>query len=176
MRSRLAFVLLAAALVRGWSGEPPAEEYRVKGAFLLNFTRFVEWPAEAFKGPKDAIAICILGASPFSADLDLAAKGMVLGNRTVNLRQIPDAQQARACQMVFVSLNERKRVHALLEAVQGGNVLTVGESEGFIAAGGIVEFRLEENKVRMDISEAAAKRAGLRISSRLLSLAQPAKR
>jgi len=55
-------------------------------------------------------------------------------------------------------------------------VLTVGESEGFIAAGGIVEFRLEESKVRMDIGEAAAKRAGLRISSKLLSLAQPAKR
>jgi hypothetical protein len=159
-----------------WAGEQAAEEYRVKGAFLLNFTKFVEWPAQAFKGPADAIAICILGTSPFTADLELAARGIVLGSRTVTLRQIPDPKQAQTCQVVFVSMSERKRVHAVLEAVQGGNVLTVGESEGFIAGGGVVEFRVEESKVRMEISEAAAKRAGLRISSKLLSLAQPAKR
>ncbi len=64
----------------------------------------------------------------------------------------------------------------LLEAVQGASVLTVGESEGFIASGGVIEFRVEESKVRMEISEAAAKRAGLHISAKLLSLAQSGKR
>jgi hypothetical protein len=67
-------------------------------------------------------------------------------------------------------------MRAVLDAVQGGSVLTVGESEGFIAGGGVIEFRLEENKVRMEISVAAAKRAGLHISAKLLSLAQSGKR
>jgi len=71
---------------------------------------------------------------------------------------------------------ERKRARAVLEALQGVSVLTVGESEGFIASGGIIEFRLEEGKVRMEISEAAAKRAGLHISAKLLSLSQSATR
>lgn len=176
MRAKLALVVLAGALAQASAPEPPAEEYRVKGAFLLNFAKFVEWPAQTFKSPADMIAICVLGANPFTPALDLAAREVVVENRSVTVRQIADAQQARQCQIVFVSVAERKRMRAVLDAVQGGSVLTVGESEGFIAGGGVIEFRLEENKVRMEISVAAAKRAGLHISAKLLSLAQSGKR
>lgn len=176
MRTKLALAALAGALLQAMAGDPPAEEYRVKGAFLLNFANFVEWPAQAFKGPGDAIAICILGASPFTADLELAARKIMAGSRPVAMRQITDIQQARECQIVFVGMSERKRVHAVLEAVQGGSVLTVGESEGFIASGGVIEFRVEESRVRMEISTAAAQRARLTISSRLLNLVQAGKK
>jgi len=71
-----------------------------------------------------------------------------------------------------VSMAERKRVHAVLDAVKGDSVLTVGESEGFAASGGVIEFRVDEGRVRMDINSEAAKRAGLHISAKLLSLAQ----
>ena len=101
---------------------------------------------------------------------------MVVEKRTVAVRQITDPRQARQCQIVFVSVSERKRARAVLEAVQGASVLTVGESEGFIAGGGVIEFRVEESKVRMEISAAAGKLAGLHISAKLLSLSQSAKR
>jgi hypothetical protein len=169
-------VLLAVALAHGSAADAPVEEYRVKGAFLLNFARFVEWPEHAFKGPGEAIAICVLGANPFTAALDRAAREAVVKNRTVTVRQIADTQQARQCQMVFVSVSERKRARAVLSAVEGQSVLTVGEFEGFLAGGGVIEFRVEENKVKMEISEPAAKRAGLHISAKLLSLAQSGKR
>jgi len=175
VRIKLAIVVLA-GLTWVWAAEPPAEEYRVKGAFLLNFARFVEWPTQAFKGPGDAIEICILGSNPFNPALDQAAKAVMAENRGVAVRQIADPQQARQCHVVFVSASERKRTRAVLEAVQGQGVLTVGESEGFIAGGGMIEFRVDENKVRMEISDPAAKRAGLHISARLLSLAQAGKR
>jgi YfiR/HmsC-like len=174
--SKLALALLAGWLAPVWAAEPAAEEYRVKGAFLLNFAKFVEWPAEAFHGPGDAIGICVLGANPFTAALEQAAGQVVVEKRTVVVRQIADPHQASQCQIVFVSVSERKRVRAVLEAVHGASVLTVGESEGFIAGGGVIEFRVEESKVRMEISAAAAKSAGLRISAKLLSLSQSAKR
>jgi len=174
--TKLALVGLAAALVRTWAAGPPAEEYRVKGAFLLNFAKFVEWPAEAFQGPGEPIAICVLGANPFTPALAEAAGQVVVEKRTVAVRQITDPRQARQCQIVFVSVSERKRARAVLEAVQGASVLTVGESEGFIAGGGVIEFRVEESKVRMEISAAAGKLAGLHISAKLLSLSQSAKR
>ncbi len=63
-------------------------------------------------------------------------------------------------------------MRAVLDAVQKESVLTVGESEGFVASGGVIEFSVEESKVRMEISAEAAKRAGLHISAKLLSLAQ----
>jgi hypothetical protein len=168
--------VLAAALVQAWAAEPPAEEYRVKGAFLLNFAKFVEWPAEAFHGPSDAIAICVLGANPLTSALEQAAGQVVVEKRTVVVRQIADPHQGRECQIIFVSVSERKRVRAVMEAVQGASVLTVGESEGFIANGGVIEFRVEESKLRMEISASAGKLAGLRISAKLLSLSQAAKR
>ena len=176
VRTRLVLVALAVAVLRAAAPEPPADEYRVKGAFLLNFAKFVEWPESAFKGPGDPIAVCILGVSPFSPSLDAAAQSAVVEKRPVVVRQIPEPLLARQCQIVFVSAAERKRVHALLQAVQGASVLTVGETEGFIADGGVIELGVEDNRVRMQINSAAAKKGGLRISAKLLSLAQSGNR
>jgi hypothetical protein len=156
--------------------EPVAEEYQVKGAFLLNFTKFVDWPPQVFHGPGDPIAICILGENPFGPLLDRAARETVVANRTVSVRQVSDGQQASRCQIVFMGASERKRARALLEALRGKSVLTVGESEGFLANGGVVNFKLEGERVRIEISTAAADRAGLHISAKLLSLAQSEKK
>jgi len=157
-------------LVRG--AEPVVEEYQVKGAFLLNFTKFVDWPAQVFKGPDDPIAICVLGKNPFGPELDQAARGTVVANRTVSVREVADGQQASQCQIVFVGASERKRWRTLLEALRDKSVLTVGESEGFLTNGGVVNFKLEGERVRIEISTEAADRAGLHISAKLLSLAQ----
>lgn len=141
----------------------------------MNFTRFVEWPANSFKGPGDPIAICILGANPFTAALEKAAQGVVADSRSLSYGR-SDVEQAHQCHIVFVSASERKKMRAVVEAVQADSVLTVGESESFVAAGGVIEFRLEDNRVGMEINAVAAKRAGLRISAKLLSLAQSGKR
>jgi hypothetical protein len=175
MPTKLVFVFLVGALAQA-PGSDPAEEYHVKGAFLLNFPKFVEWPEEAYQTPADPIAICVLGANPFGPGLAQAAQATVVKRRNVTVRQIADPLQARKCQIVFVSVSERKHVRAVIEATKGASVLTVGESDGFIAGGGIIEFRVEESKVRMEISAMAAQSAGLHISSNLLSLSQAAKK
>jgi len=168
-------VLIAIANLAG-GAEPVAEEYQVKGAFLLNFTKFVDWPPQVFQGPGDPIAICILGQNPFGPLLDRAARETVVAKRSVSVRQVSDGQQASQCQIVFVGASERKRSRAWLEALRGKSVLTVGEFEGFLANGGVVNFKLEGERVRIEISTAAADRAGLHISAKLLSLAQSEKK
>jgi hypothetical protein len=173
-RAMIVVFIAISHLARG--AEPVAEEYQVKGAFLLNFTKFVDWPPQVFQGPGDPIAICILGENPFGPLLDRAARETVVANRTVSVRQVSDGQQASQCQIVFVGASERKRWRALLEALQGRSVLSVGESEGFLANGGVVNFKLEGDRVRIEISTAAADRAGLHISAKLLNLAQSGKK
>ena len=176
MPARLTIVLTFYLALSAGAAEPYVDEYRVKGAFLLNFAKFVAWPPEAFKGPGEPLAICLLGQNSLGPVLEHAAQDIVIASRTVSVRQVSSVQQASQCQIVFVSLSERKRAHSLFEAVQGGNVLTVGEFEGFLAGGGIIDFKLEGDRVRIEISREAADRAGLHISAKLLSLAQVAKR
>jgi hypothetical protein len=172
MLARLIVIVLIGAMDLICAAEPVVAEYEVKGAFLLNFTKFVDWPPQVFKGPGDPIAICVLGQSPFGPELDRAAREMVVADRTVSVRQVADGQHATQCQIVFVSAAERTRTRAFMEAVRGRNVLTVGESEGFLAAGGVINLKLDGGKVRIEISTAAAERAGLHISAKLLGLAQ----
>ena len=172
MLARLMIVVLIAIPDLAGGADLVAEEYQVKGAFLLNFTKFVDWPPQAFQGPGEPIAICILGRNPFGLGLDRAAQGVVVANRTVSVRQVSDGQQARQCQIVFMGAAEGKRSRAWLVELRGRNVLTVGESEGFLAAGGVINLKLDGRKVRIEISTAAAERAGLHISAKLLSLAQ----
>ncbi|BDC50532.1 hypothetical protein F183_A28480 [Bryobacterales bacterium F-183] len=156
--------------------EMVAEEYQVKGAFLLNFAKFVAWPANAFKTPDDPIVICILGQNPFGPALERAAQSAIAGKRSIQIHTIQTFQQAGSCQIVFASSAERKRVRGLFDALHGEAVLSVGESEGFLAAGGMIAFKLEGEKVRIEINQQAAERAGLRISAKLLSLAQAGRR
>ena len=176
MLARIVAMVTIGIAALACAAEPVAEEYQVKGAFLLNFTKFVDWPPEAFKGPGDPIAICVLGQNPFGPGLERAARDAVAANRRVSVRQVSDGQQASQCQIVFVGASERKRSRAWLEALRGKSVLTVGEFEGFLANGGVVNFKLEGERVRIEISMAAAERAGLHISAKLLSLAQSEKK
>jgi hypothetical protein len=176
MLVRLIIVALIALPDLVCGADPVAEEYQVKGAFLLNFTKFVDWPQQVFKDPGDPIAICILGQNPFGPLLDRAARETVVANRPVSVRQVADGQHASQCQVVFMGASERRHWRAWLEALRGSSVLTVGESEGFLTNGGVVNFKLEGDRVRIEISTAAADRAGLHISAKLLSLAQPGKR
>ena len=151
---------------------PSADEYPVKAAFLFNFAKFVEWPATAFKGPEDPIAICVLGQNPFGTALEDVVRDKTVANRAFVVRNVLTAQQAISCQILFVSASERKRFRLLLDELKGHSVLTVGEADDVTANGGIINFRLKDARVRIEIDADAAERAGLRISSKLLSLAE----
>lgn len=172
MLSRLmAIVLLGVASPAGFA-EQAADEYAVKGAFLINFTKFVTWPPQVFKAPRDPIAICVLGENPFGPGLDRAARETVAGRRNLTVRQVADGPEASQCQIVFIGASERKRSRGWLDELRDASVLTVGESDSFLASGGIIDFALDGSKVRIEISTAAADRVGIQISAKLLSLAQ----
>ena len=148
------------------------DEYQVKAAFLFNFAKFVEWPPEAFKGPGDPFTICVAGENPFGSALENAVKGKAVGSRGFAVRLSPNGRDVKGCQILFTALSDRKRVRALLDVLKGSNTLTVGENDGFAADGGIVNFKLDGDRVRIEINIKAAEQEKLQISSKLLSLAQ----
>jgi YfiR/HmsC-like len=167
-RFKFAF-LLGALFVASLPGQ--IDEYRVKAFFLYNFARYVEWPPETFKGPSDPIMICILGHNPFGGALDQATTGKVVEGRPFVIRQVADIERPCNCQILFVNSCDRKRFRTIAAGIKGSGVLTVGEAQGFTADGGVINFTLDDGKVRFDINVEAAGRERLRISSKLLSLA-----
>lgn len=149
-----------------------SEEYRVKAAFLFNFAKFVEWPPQAFKSAGDPIAICVVGKDPFGGALDQAVSGQTVQGKSFSVRQLTDVQQIATCHIVFVSSSERKRLPSILHEIKTSGVLTVGECDNFTAEGGVVNFRIAEGTVRIQINVDAAAQQQLHISSKLLSLAE----
>jgi len=145
-------------------------EYQVKAAFLLNFTKFIEWPASAFEASDSPIAICILGDDPFGSTLDRIVAGEVVDGRKVTAQRVKQAPLPKSCQVLFAGRFE-KDVSKVLPGL-GPGVLTIGEGESFVRDGGMIAFVIENRRVRFEINQTAAERAGLKLSSRLLNVAK----
>jgi hypothetical protein len=158
---------LSVALLLAPSFASAVSEYKVKAAFLLNFGKYVEWPASAVGSEID---ICVLGRDPFGATLDETLAGRTVGSKNVKAHRISGVGQAHRCNIVFVSRGDAN-VAAVLSDLAGSPVLLVGEQDRFARQGGMINFIEVDQKVRFEINEAAAKRAGLKISSQLLKLA-----
>jgi hypothetical protein len=169
-------VILFAFLSTAGAQPQPVDEYQVKAAFLYNFAKFVEWPPEVFKSPMDPITICVIGQDPFGGALDKAVSGKLVDGRPFLVRPQPDARTVSGCQVVFISASERKRFRTIVEDLKTRSALTVSEINGFAENGGMVNFQLEDGKVRIEINPGAAAQERLRISSKLLSLARIVKR
>jgi hypothetical protein len=170
LRSGCAFI---AGMLLPFVAHPQvSEEYRVKAAFVYNFTKFVEWPPQTFKSPQDAISICILGKNPFGDSLAEVVHGKPVNGRPIVIRTIENAKDACACHVLFVRLSERKRLRSILEATSGHGVLTVGEMDSFPLEGGMINLKIDGDKIRIQINLEAAVRQHLGISAHLLGLAQ----
>ena len=145
---------------------PEVREYQIKAAFIYNFIKFVDWPRDALPEGSETINICVLRDDPFADALE-SIKG-----KTVKSRRIEPGRELETCQVVFIGSSEEKRLPRVIESLHGLNVLTVGEMDRFAELGGIINFFVQNNRVRFEINVNSAERAGLKLSSQLLSLAK----
>src|SRR6202034_2889182 len=127
---------LVAMIVVGTALSPRAhgqeiDESHVKAAFLYNFAKFVEWPSQTFKTPGDPILVCVLGRDPFRKALEEVMRGKSIDGRAFEFRQVGDAEEANACQILFVSAAEDKHYRTLLGSLKAAGILTIGEEQGF---------------------------------------------
>lgn len=167
------FSYLARAHAANAQSSPSQElEYRVKAAYLLNFSRYVEWPAAAFRNPEAPILICVLGEDPFGPTLArTVARQRTQGREVQSLHlQTVDGVLPAGCQVLYVGADHR-RSHDWQSLLRDHPVVTVGEGEEFLAEGGMIGYVLLEETVRFAVSLPAVHGSGLRISSRVLSLA-----
>jgi YfiR/HmsC-like len=147
-------------------------EYRVKAAFIFHFAQLVDWPPDTPIDTENSLFLCTLGEDPFQGTLESSVAGKLIGSRVMRIRHLAEVQDLQSCQILFIGKGQSRRIPAVVAALHNAPVLTVGDIAGFIGAGGMIGFLLQDNKIRFEINLAAANSARLKIGSRLLMLAQ----
>jgi hypothetical protein len=170
----LGLALLVAAVVRPASAaeEPVSKEYQIKAAFLYNFTKFVEWPADRFESAEQPIVIGVLGRNQFGDELEKIVQGRKVGGRTLTILHCEKVAEAARTHVVFVSADDEALLKALAAARFPG-VLIVSDAD---TRGAMIEFTTVGDKVRFEIDVIAAERAGLKVSAQLQKLATNVRR
>jgi hypothetical protein len=167
----LCFVLIVLGVAQSASAQSTPDEYQVKAAFLFHFAQFLDWPADGLNSGDTPLRLCIFDDEPRRQELQSTIEGKLIGARVFHVRLINRQQEIQGCNILFLSRDEARRQTAVLVSLRGSPVLTVGESADFLSDGGMIRFHLEKDRIRFDINLDAAELSHLKISSRLLLLA-----
>ena len=151
--------------------ETSMSEYQVKALFLLNFIKYVEWPAGAMPSVTTPIIIGILGQDNFNDNLNRAVDGKNINGREIIIKHLSSDDDLSSCSILFINSSESAHLSEILRKTGSLPILTVSENESFLQKGGIINFLLKEGKIQIEINLKAAHKAKLQISSKLLSVA-----
>jgi hypothetical protein len=162
----LGIMMIQVANIGAQEQKPSA--YQVKAAFLYNFAKFVEWPE---MNASHSIILVVLGEDPFGESLD-DLRGKMIRGKELMIKRVKSVKNIGDCQILFISTSEKNQIEQILKTIQNSKILTIGDAEGLGQKGVIINFYIEQKRVRFEINVDTAKRAGLRFSSNLLKLAK----
>jgi hypothetical protein len=169
-------ILASAVVASGVAAEPTQSqtksEYALKAVFLFNFCRFIEWPKSEFGSPTDPIIIAVIGDDPFGPLLEEAVHGETVRGHPIKIQRYRNSDSIGHCHLLFISQSETGRVGAILAAVAGKSVVTVGETNAFLDRGGMIALTAERNRIGLHLNPSLLRAANLDVSSKLLRVAQ----
>lgn len=166
-----AFVLTLVLLVpvaRG-EGSPGSLEVRLKAAFLYKFAGYVEWPGGT---PDSTLTFGIMGDGEVAEALTRLMRERALGARPVEVVRLRAFDPLPPLHVLFIGRSESDRLAPLIRFARGEPILVVTDTEGALALGSMINFTLSGGHMRFEVGLGSAKRSGLSLSSRLLSVAQ----
>jgi hypothetical protein len=146
-------------------------EYQLKAAFLSNFAKFVEWPVRTFPDGVAPVLVGIVGDDPFGQDIDDTFKGKLLQGHPMSVKRVGWRDDLTGFHILYVSASEKRRLDDILDRVKSSSALTVSDLEGFCDSGGVIAFVMDQDRIRFEVNVEIAQRQGLKVSSKLLSLA-----
>ncbi|MBI4871047.1 MAG: YfiR family protein [Candidatus Riflebacteria bacterium] len=165
-------ILLGALATSICEGQPQAPlVLRVKAAFVYYFALFVDWPGSTLGPGQSKVVLGVWGNDALGQTLG-GLRGKRVGDRTLEVVQFEANQDVSACHLLYVAASEPAKVRELLGKLEGQPILTVSDRPGFLGLGGMIQFFIEGETVRFQISRSRASAAGLKLSSKLLQAAK----
>lgn len=159
--------------IAGPAGSETLDENQLKAAYLYNFARYVEWPDSAHASPNSALEIGVVGSGAILALLKKTVVGKRVGERSLRVVGFKSPSEGRRSHILFVAgKHSAAELQQTIKDLKGTHVFVVAEASGFAKRGGIANFIVADNRVRFAINKNAANEAGLKVSSKLLRLAE----
>jgi hypothetical protein len=162
---------LAAALPAAAQGSALTLERKVKAAFLYKFLGYTEFPAAALGEAGAPVVIGVVDADDLAAELTRIVSGRTVLSRPIIVKVFRDQEPPSGVHLLFVGGLDPQRVRTVLRAAQPAPMLLVTEAEDGLRQGSVINFRIVEERVRFDVSLEAADRHSVKLSSRLLTVA-----
>lgn len=146
----------------------PPREADVEAAYLFHFTKFLRVPG---RPATDAFTIGVLGRTPLHSSLVRITEHEQVDGRPIHILYVTSPEDARRCDILFISDGEAQRLDHDLDMVGTADVLTVSDAPDFLSHGGMVQFVLSGARVRFSVNLEAVRRTHLQLSSELLKVA-----
>ena len=168
---QLLYLSVLALLSAAVSAADPPTEAHVKAAYVLNFTKFTDWPQQAFSDAQAPLIICVTAdATTVSAFADI--QGKLVQGRTTEVRANSRGAELKTCHALYLSRTEAAQIPAAIKAVAGRPILTVSDAEAFAETVGMLGLVQLDGRIRFEANVQTARAAGLRFGSQLLKLAR----
>ncbi|MDI1230224.1 MAG: YfiR family protein [Methylobacter sp.] len=144
-------------------------EYKVKAGYVYNFTKFITWPEDRY----ETFNLCIVGEDPFGDLIDPIEQRTAFG-RPIKLFRFNRLNKEQHCHILFISaaIKDKVLLKGMLIVDNTHTSLTVGESNEFTAQGGMIGFVNRLGKIKLQINLKALQQSGLKISAKLLEVAE----
>ena len=179
LASRMSLCLIGVLAFCAWPVGGPVgaqdvtaeREYRLKAAFLYNFAKFVDWPDDTFVDGSSPMVFCIIGEDPFGGSLEELVENKRVKGRTIIVYRANRLNGHRKCHVMFVTRSRRAGIGDIFNALAGSDILTVGDMDRFAHNGGMINMVRKKNKIRFEVNQSVISRTRLKMSSKLLNLA-----
>jgi hypothetical protein len=149
---------------------PPPAAPSSEAAYLAKLPMFVQWPSGAFDSPAAPLNICLAGVDPYGPSLDQLVSGQHVGQHPIEVKRLVKVDKNTPCQVLYLGGLKGPAVADAMSAIKGASVLTVTEAERPDDPKGAVDFHVSSGRVHIVVDQDAARRSGLVVSSKLLSL------
>ena len=156
--------------VRAQKSADTSEDF-VKAGLYYNFAIYVTWPASAFSSADAPITYCVMGDDSFAQRLTEAVTSKKIGTRKLAVKKLKwtkEAKDYKDCTLLYIASSEAAHGDDVIQILKGAPILTVADFPDFTKHGGMINFFIEDSKVRFEVNAEAAKQSDLAISSQVL--------
>lgn len=146
------------------------EELTVKSALIFNLAIFTEWPSKSYTDTDGSLHLCVIGDGIIQeAFMQLGSKKV--GQRSLKVLNISRTKKIDDCHIVFIGNQDRVLLSQILAEAAGKPILTIDDIDGLSTYKGIVNLQEIDGKIRLNVNLDLANKGQLKISARLLKLA-----